>query len=189
MSFWTQVSGYMIVRNEIPEYGRYAGNDDWAGRTLEDPHNWISRILLKARENWAEDEDVKLHYLPDSLYIRWFKDGELEEDELVEFPKEDIKKLVFPHGSEGPLSLTIATDMDAGYALRWHVVFSGGLRDRENIKFIVDWWETLKKYLVIDSGHIQCESWDTYYTDTIYGDEPYTTSKKRYVHGSGPTQQ
>lgn len=172
MSFWTEASGYLIVYPEIPLFGKYKDNDDYSHQYLEDPHRWVAQILPGAREksHWERPALV----LPASLFVRWFKDGECVDDEIIWLPDEDSKALAFPSGTEGPLQLTISPAMDEFYGLVWHVTFHGRLRDVENLDAIVKWWNTLKKYLAIHSGHIECECHNKYYTDTI------TTNYKEY---------
>ena len=172
MSFWTEASGYLIVYPEIPLFGKYKDNDDYAHQYLEDPHRWVAQILPGAREKSHWERPVLV--LPASLFVRWFKDGECVDDEIIWIPDEDSKALAFPSGTEGPLQLTISPAMDEFYGLVWHVTFHGRLRDVENLDAIVKWWNTLKKYLAIHSGHIECECHNKYYTDTI------TTNYKEY---------
>jgi hypothetical protein len=172
MSFWTEASGYLIVYPEIPLFGKYKDNDDYSHQYLEDPHRWVAQILPGAREKSHWERPVLV--LPASLFVRWFKDGECVDDEIIWLPDEDSKALAFPSGTEGPLQLTISPAMDEFYGLVWHVTFHGRLRDVENLDAIVKWWNTLKKYLAIHSGHIECECHNKYYTDTI------TTNYKEY---------
>lgn len=172
MSFWTEASGYLIVYPEIPLFGKYKDDDDYAHQYLEDPHRWVAQILPGAREKSHWERPVLV--LPSSLFVRWFKDGECVDDEIIWIPDEDSKALSFPSGTEGPLQLTISPAMDEFYGLVWHVTFHGRLRDVENLDAIVKWWNTLKKYLAIHSGHIECECHNKYYTDTI------TTNYKEY---------
>lgn len=172
MSFWTEASGYLIVYPEIPLFGKYKDDDDYSHQYLEDPHRWVAQILPGAREKSHWERPVLV--LPASLFVRWFKDGECVDDEIIWIPDEDSKALSFPSGTEGPLQLTISPAMDEFYGLVWHVTFHGRLRDVENLDAIVKWWNTLKKYLAIHSGHIECECHNKYYTDTI------TTNYKEY---------
>ena len=172
MSFWTEASGYLIVYPEIPLFGKYKDDDAYSHQYLEDPHRWVAQILPGAREKSHWERPVLV--LPASLFVRWFKDGECVDDEIIWIPDEDSKALSFPSGTEGPLQLTISPAMDEFYGLAWHVTFHGRLRDVENLDAIVKWWNTLKKYLAIHSGHIECECHNKYYTDTI------TTNYKEY---------
>jgi hypothetical protein len=172
MSFWTEASGYLIVYPEIPLFGKHKDDDDYSHQYLEDPHRWVAQILPGAREKSHWERPVLV--LPASLFVRWFKDGECVDDEIIWLPDEDSKALAFPSGTEGPLQLTISPAMDEFYGLVWHVTFHGRLRDVENLDAIVKWWNTLKKYLAIHSGHIECECHNKYYTDTI------TTNYKEY---------
>ena len=180
MSFWTDASGYLIVYPEIPLFGKYKDNDDYSHQYLEDPHQWVAMLLTSNREKWTWARDER-YVLPSTLFVRWFKDGEFVDDEIIAMPDEDSKALVFPTGSEGPLQLTISPAMDEFYGLVWHVTFHGRLRDVENLDAIVKWWNTLKKYLAIHSGHIECECHNKYYTDTIAPTNYKEYNKTLYV--------
>lgn len=181
MSFWAEASGYLIVYPEIPRFGRYKDNDDYFPEYhLEDPHCWVARLLTSNREKWSWARASR-YVLPPTLFVRWFKDGEFVDDEIISIPDEDSKALVFPTGSEGPLQLTVSPAMDEFYGLAWHVTFHGKLRDVETLDAIVKWWNTIKKYLSIRSGHIECECHNKYYTDTIVPTTYEEYNKTLYV--------
>lgn len=180
MSFWAKASGYLVVAPEIPRLGKYKHNDDYFPEYMEDPHCWVARLLTSNREKWTWARGDR-YVLPPTLFARWFKDGECVDDEIIAIPDEDSKALVFPAGSEGPLQLTVSPTIDDFYGLAWHVTFHGKLRDVENLDAIVKWWNTLKKYLIISSGHIECECHNKYYTDTIAIDDYQLHNKTLYV--------
>ena len=180
MSFWAQASGYLVVAPEIPRLGKYKHDNDYFPKYMEDPHCWVARLLTSNREKWTW-ASWERRVLPSILFVRWFKDGECVDDEIIAIPDEDSKALVFPTGSEGPLRLTVSPAMDDFYGLTWHVTFHGRLRDVENLDAIVKWWNTLKKYLTISSGHIECECHNKYYTDTIAIDDYQLYDKTLYV--------
>lgn len=181
MSFWVEASGYLVVRPDIPRLGKYKHNDDYFPEYMEDPHCWVARLLTSNREKWTWARSDR-YVLPPTLFARWFKDGECVDDEIIAMPDEDSKALAFPAGSEGPLQLTVSPAMDEFYGLVWHVIFHGRLRDVENLDAIVKWWNTLKKYLSIHSGHIECECHNKYYTDTIAPTNYKEYNKTLYVH-------
>lgn len=172
MSFWSEVNGYMIIEPEIPDcFGKHAGVDDWTRKVMYQPHEWVSRLLPAMREAWDREHAWRT-VLPGGFYIDWETyedDGTVVyDDDICYIPDEDAQKLRFPAGSEGPMSMTISTRLDPFYGMQFHVVFDGNLRDVENIDAIVEWWETIKKYLVIKEGHIFAASEDTYYEDSVH---------------------
>lgn len=164
MSDHAHLHGYMIIASVVKPMGKYKDNPDWKGtRMYCDDNSFIGQLLTTAREAMQEpylSEERNLEYWCNTFDYCW--PGEIEwtnistlqtERELLELPREDIDALIFPHGSEGPMNMTITADLD-GRGLVWHVVFTGNLRDVSNLTAIKKWWKTLQKYIDILSGHI-----------------------------------
>ena len=180
MSAWTHCSGYMVVSPEKPMFGTlHVNEEDWTSEySFDKDQQWVGQLLVTAREEygWSWDD---YPILPVNSIIEWKKytsDEVIEEREVYNYPEEDNKKLRFPSGSEGPLNLTVTACVNK-HGLAWHIVFHGCLRDYETCQPIAEWWNTLKKYLTIYSGHIYASSRDDYFEDTIY-DKDYDKNGK-----------
>lgn len=171
MSFWTKVSGYMTIKPVFPDTigEKHNGDDDWTKDVCYDIHAWIAQLLPDNRERFWR----KKRNLADSFYIKWRRYNDLLgcdefQDEEFIIPQEDIEKLSFPSGSEGPLDLTISVNLSAYHGLTYHVVFGGNLRDVYSVKEVVEWWRTIKKYLIVADGHFFASSETDYYEDSIH---------------------
>lgn len=178
MSDWAHIHGYMIISPVVKPMGKYKDDPDWKGERMYcDDNSFIGQLLTTARLVMKEpyfNEDRNLEKWRHSCGFCW--PGEIEwmhtdtlqtEREFFSLPEEDIDALIFPHGSEGPMNMTITADLDDS-GLLWHVVFIGNLRDVSDLTAIKNWWHTLQKYLGILTGHI--------YANTSCNDETFIDS-------------
>lgn len=92
---------------------------------------------------------------------------EFQDEEFI-IPKEDIKKLSFPCGTDGPINLSISPNLSVYSGLLYHVVFGGNLKGMYSVKEVVEWWRTIKKYLTVVDGHFFASSETDYYEDSIH---------------------
>lgn len=179
MSDHAHLHGYMIISPVVKPMGKYKDNPDWKGtRMYCDDNSFIGQLLTTAREAMQEpylSEECNLEYWRNTFGYCW--PGEIEwtnihtlqtEREFVGLPEEDRDALIFPHGSEGPMDMTITANLD-DKGLVWHVVFTGNLRDVSNLTAIKKWWNTLQKYLNVLAGHIYADTSCNYdkFIDTI----------------------
>lgn len=163
MSDWTRIHGYMIISPVIKPIGKYKDDPDWKGERIYcDDNSFIGQLFTKARLDMKEPylneernlEEWRLNFIHRTIEIEWINISTLQtEREFFSLPEEDIDALIFPHGSEGPMDMTITADLDDS-GLLWHVVFTGNLRDVSDLTSIKNWWETLQKYLEVLAGHI-----------------------------------
>lgn len=177
MSDRTHIHGYMIISPVVKPMGKYKYNPDWKGELIYyDDNAFIGQLLTKAKlamqQPYFDEErnlaEWRLNFIHRPIEIEWINIDTLQtEREFLELPEEDIDALIFPHGSEGPMDMTIAANMD-DRGLAWHVVFTGNLRDVDDLTPIKNWWTTIQKYLKVYTGHI--------YASTSYSDEPFIDS-------------
>ena len=177
MSDWAHVHGYIIVGPIVKPMGKYKDDPTWKGERMYcDDNSFIGQLFTKARLAMQEPyfdeernlEEWRLNFIHLPIEIEWTNTSTLQtERELFTLPEEDIDALIFPHGSEGPMDMTIAANLD-DRGLAWHIVFVGNLRDVDDLTPIENWWATLQKYLYISSGHI--------YASTSYNDETFVDS-------------
>ena len=174
MSDWAHIHGYIIVGPVVKPMGKYKDDPSWKGERMYcDDNSFIGQLFTKARLAMKEPyfneernlEEWRLKFIHRPIEIEWTNISTLQtERELFTLPEEDIDALIFPHGSEGPMDMTIAANLD-DRGLVWHIVFVGNLRDVDDLIPIKNWWHTLQKYLYISSGHI--------YANTSYNDETF----------------
>lgn len=164
MSDWAHIHGYMIISPVVKPMGKYKDDPDWKGERMYcDDNSFIGQLFTKAKLAMKEpyyNEERNLEEWRLSFGFCW--PGEIEwintstlqtEREFFSLPEKDIDALIFPHGSEGPMNMTITADLDDS-GLLWHVVFTGNLRDVSDLTAIKNWWNTLQKYLEVLAGHI-----------------------------------
>ena len=177
MSDWAHIHGYMIISPVVKPMGKYKDNPEWKGERIDcDDNSFIGQLFTKAKLDMKDPyfneernlEEWRIYFRHRTIVIEWINTSTLQEErEFLDLPEEDIDALIFPHGSEGPMNMTITADID-DRGLIWNVVFTGNLRDVDDLTPIKNWWTTLQKYLDITAGHI--------YTNTSFNDETFTDS-------------
>ena len=177
MSDWTHIHGYMIISPVVKPMGKYKNNPAWKGTRIDcDDNSFIGQLFTKARLEMKEPyfyeehnlKEWRINFIHRTIVIEWTNTSTLQmEREFFSLPEEDIDALIFPHGSEGPMNMTITADLDDSGVL-WHIVFTGNLRDVDDLTAIKNWWNTLQKYLNVLAGHI--------YANTSYNNETFIAS-------------
>lgn len=168
MSFWTTVQGYMFLDlGPGPKFGKHASDENWNMLLrFSDTMDLINMFLINPRELSAASIKSKF-----ALTIEWYNLDTQEEDyEYFVVPEEDSKALQCPTGSEGPIDYFINPIFKVSRN-GFFIGFEGRLRDKNNGEFVVNWWNTLKKYLPIVSGFIRVNSEITKFNE-IYEQEP-----------------
>lgn len=165
MSFHVYCSGYMVITDDLPcKIGKHKGDNEWIGEVYPSSvAQMLGALLVGMRENCYKE---KYNPLINPLRIVWKnypnydeeKGLDIIEDEWYDLDDETLKSLVFPHGSEAPLNLTITPHTNK-WGTSWHIVFEGDLRDRDYnyFKSIEKWWKTLQNFFEVGSGYIVAE--------------------------------
>ena len=163
MSYWTRVQGYIILdMGAGPKFGKYANDPNWDMLLqFADTMDLISMFLTTPRNNCMYGVKSKF-----ALSIEWSNiQAEKEDYEYFTLPSEDQLALQCPSGSEGPIEYFI-TPILRPSRNGFFIGFLGDLRDREDGTFVINWWNTIKKYLPINAGHISVNSSRTHFEET-----------------------
>ena len=160
MSSWVHMTAVLVIDDDVnfDNLGSHAGDEYWhCCGSGESVASIIQKLLV------APHEDTEYAPVSDPIYhITWYgQNEEVEEERNVGICKEDLEAFVFPHGSEGAPSMTITPHMSQ-FGLSWHIVISGGLRDRtgDYLEDIKKWWEVLPEYFSVREGYIFASSFD-----------------------------
>ena len=178
MSSWVNVSGFMVIGDGLPcNIGEHANDKEWVGTIIGSSTCVLLGYLINgARQNY--DREFYNPILND-LRIEWRKiedyDGnrpydyvEEREYEWFQLSDEELEALKFPHGSEGPLDVTITPCMERD-STTWHIVIDGGLCDRTSAYFedLKKWWKTLQKFFYVSVAFIHVDCGDKIWEDKI----------------------
>ena len=184
MSNWVNVSGYMVISNDLPcRIGKYGKAFDeeisdeefltmWHGEICGTTvSNMLGKVLIAMSEGWEYLYDEPYNPFNLSDRILWKKPIYDDEKNFVEDEEEEewfrwdklklkdkplLECLQFPCGSEGPLDITVTPHIDE-LRTSWHIVFNGDLRDRTYGYFehIKSWWDAMQTIFNVDSGYIK----------------------------------
>ena len=199
MSNWVNVSGYMVISNDLPcRIGKYGKAFDeeisdeefltmWHGEICGTTvSNMLGKVLIAMSEGWEYLYDEPYNPFNLSDRILWKKpiyddeknfveDEEEEEwfrwDELKLKDKPLLQCLQFPCGSEGPLDVTVTPHIDE-CGTSWHIVFDGNLRDRTDGYFehIKSWWEAMQTMFNVGRGYIRASFYPKTWESKIIDD-------------------